>query len=49
MRKSVIRRFERTTLEQRWRQYLEDTGRSEEEMSLRDFAELEHRVFFSKN
>ena len=45
MRKSYIHRFESTTLEERWADYLNATGKTKEEMPLKAYAELEYKVF----
>jgi hypothetical protein len=48
VRKWVIRYHERTTLEERWKQFLEATGRTEEEYPLKEFARVEYEAYYSK-
>lgn len=45
MKKATIRTFVTTTLEERWKQYLAATGKTENEFTLKQYAELEHKVY----
>ena len=45
MRKATIHWFEHTTTEERWKEFLEASGKTEEEMPLKKYIEIEYRVY----